>query len=303
MPLKLSNFFDPELILTDLKAQSKSEAIEEIINRVASKHPGIEKETVVRAIQEREELGPTSFGRGFCFPHARTDQVRDMIIAVGISREGIRAETPDQIALHVFFLLMTPRNISRLYLQTLSALANLARRPESLQAFLKAETPQGAIDIIGGSGLDVKEELTVKDIMNTKPVTVTPQDSLKEVANLLFKHHLSGVFVVDKGGKVLGEITEEELIKAALPDYGSLIANLANLPELEPFDDLLRKEDEIRVREVFDRKARTVEENAPVVEVAAMMLFKRASRVAVMREGRFVGEVLRSDIVSKIIRG
>jgi PTS system nitrogen regulatory IIA component len=303
MPLKLSNFFDPELILTGLQATSKSEAIEEIINRVVSKHAGIEKKAVVQAIQEREELGPTSFGRGFCFPHARTDQVRDMIIAVGISREGIRAETPDQIPLHVFFLLMTPRNISKLYLQTLSALANLARRPESLQAFLKAETPQGAIDIIGGTGLDVEEELTVKDIMNTKPVTVTPQDSLKEVANLLFKHRLSGVFVVDKGGKVLGEITEEELIKAALPDYGSLIANLANLPELEPFDDLLRRQDEIRVREVFSRKARTVDENAAVVEVAALMLFKKASRVAVMKEGRLVGEVLRSDIISKIIRG
>jgi len=303
MPLKLSNFFDPELILTDLKAEGKKEAIAEIVAGVTARHPAIEKEAVVQAIQEREELGSTSFGRGFCFPHARTDQVGDMIIAMGISRGGIRAKTPDDLPLHVFFLLMTPRSISRLYLQTLSALANLARRPESLQAFLQAETPQAVIDIIGGTGLDVKEEITVKDIMNTKPATATPQDSLKEVANLLFEHHLNGVFVVDKAGKLLGEITEEELIKAALPDYGSLIANLANLPELEPFDDLLRRQDEIKVREVFNREVRTVDESVPVVEAAALMLFKKASRVAVMKEGRFVGEVLRSDIISKIIRG
>lgn len=302
MPLRLANFFDPELILVDLKARSKAGAVEEIVDRVIGKYPGIRKEAVFQAIQEREELGSTSFGRGFCFPHARTDQVKEMVIAVGVSREGIEAETPDNKPLHVFFLLMTPRNISRLYLQTLSALANLARKPESLQAFLQAKSSQEVIEAIENHGLDVKEELTVKDIMNTEPVTVTPQDSLKEVANLLFKHHLNGVLVVDKTGKLLGEITEEELIKAALPDYGSLIANLANLPELEPFDDLLRKQDEIRVREVFNRKVRTVEENAPIVEVAALMLFKKASRVAVTKEGKLVGEVLRSDIVSKIIR-
>jgi PTS system nitrogen regulatory IIA component len=302
MPLRLANFFDPELILVSLKAGNKAGAVEEIVDRVIGKHPGIRKEAVFQAIQEREELGSTSFGRGFCFPHARTDQVKEMIIAAGISREGIEAETPDNKPLHVFFLLMTPRNISRLYLQTLSALANLARKPESLQAFLQAKNSQEVIEAIESYGPDVKEELAVKDIMNTEPVTVTPQDSLKEVANLLFKHHLNGVLVVDKTGKLLGEITEEELIKAALPDYGSLIANLANLPELEPFDDLLRKQDEIRVREVFNRKVRTVEDNAPIVEVAALMLFKKASRVAVTREGKLVGEVLRSDIVSKIIR-
>jgi PTS system nitrogen regulatory IIA component len=302
MPLRLANFFDPELVLVDLKARSKAGAVEEIVDRVIGKHSGIRKEAVFQAIQEREELGTTSFGRGFCFPHARTDQVKEMVIAAGISREGIEAETPDNKPLHVFFLLMTPRNISKLYLQTLSALAHLARKPESLQAFLQAKNSQEVIETIEDYGLDVKEELTVKDIMNTEPVTVTPQNSLKEVANLLFKHHLNGVLVVDKTGKLLGEITEEELIKAALPDYGSLIANLANLPELEPFDDLLRKQDEIRVREVFNRKVRTVEENAPIVEVAALMLFKKASRVAVTTEGKLVGEVLRSDIVSKIIR-
>lgn len=302
MPLRLANFFDPELIIVNLKARGKAGAVEEIVDRVIGKYPGIRKEAVFQAIQEREELGSTSFGRGFCFPHARTDQVKEMVIAAGISREGIEAETPDNKPLHVFFLLMTPRNISRLYLQTLSALANLARKPESLQAFLQAKSSQEVIEAIENYGLDVKEELTVKDIMNTEPVTVTPQNSLKEVANLLFKHHLNGVLVVDKTGKLLGEITEEELIKAALPDYGSLIANLANLPELEPFDDLLRKQDEIRVREVFNRKVRTVEENAPIVEVAALMLFKKASRVAVTKEGKLVGEVLRSDIVSKIIR-
>jgi predicted transcriptional regulator len=88
-----------------------------------------------------------------------------------------------------------------------------------------------------------------------------------------------------------------------LPDYESFIANLAHLPELEPFEDLLRQEDKARVKDVMNRDIATISQGAQIVEAAALMLFKDADRVMVVKDGKLVSVLSRSDIIFKIIRG
>jgi CBS domain-containing protein len=109
--------------------------------------------------------------------------------------------------------------------------------------------------------------------------------------------------VTDSDKKVVGLISNRDLIRAAMPDYKSLISNLALTYEAAPFENLLKEEDRITVSELMSTNVYSVEEDASVVEVAAIMLFKDIRRVPVNREGRLVGLVVISDIVSKIIRG
>jgi len=301
--MKLSRLLEPELVRVDLEASSKIEAIVELFDLVLAKYDGIDRESVLNSIFEREEIENTSYGRGFSFPHARTAEVDRMYVAMGISKNGLADETIDGEPLKIICLMLTPRNISRFYLQTLSALATLARDPESRAALLQAESPQNVIDLIASSGIELKKELVVKDVMAGRPVTATPDTTLKEVANILFKHRISGLPVVDYEGHVIGEITNRDLIRAAMPDYRSLITNLALTYEAEPFENLLKQEDKITVGELMSSNVYTVEEDASVTEVAAMMLFKDLYRVPVVRDEKIVGLVVISDMVAKIIRG
>ena len=235
--MNLARFFDPDLVEINLKADSKIEAIGKLTDIFCGKYPSKNKEEIMQSIMEREEHGSTSFGRGFAFPHARTDAVDDLFIVFGICRERIESDASDGVPLNVICLLLTPRNISRLYLQTLSALASLARRPDILNIILKIDSPKNLIDLIERANIRIKKALTVADIMPEKTPTVTIKDSLKKVANIMFKHRLDGVPVVDSNKKLVGEVSEKELLKFALPDYESFIANLANAPDLEPFED------------------------------------------------------------------
>ena len=139
--------------------------------------------------------------------------------------------------------------------------------------------------------------------MPEKTPTVTVKDSLKKVANIMFKHRLDGVPVVDSNKKLVGEVSEKELLRFALPDYESFIANLANVPELEPFEDILKRGDKVSVEDVMNKNIETVSRETQVVEAAALMLFKDVDRVMVVDNDLFVGMVSRTDIVSKIIRG
>jgi len=301
--MKLSRLLETDLIKVDLEATSKADAITELLDLVVTKYPSVDRDAALNAIFEREEIENTSYGRGFAFPHARTDKVKQMYVALGVSKAGLGDDTLDGQPLKIICLMLTPRNISKFYLQTLSALAEFARDPENRSALFSATAPEEVIDLVASSGITLKKELTVKDVMARNPVTVTPDTSLKEVANTLFKHRISGLPVVGAGGEVIGEITNRDLIRAAMPDYKSLISNLALSYEAEPFENLLQQEDSILVKELMTTDIPTVEEDDSVVEVAAMMLFKDLYRVPVVKHGKLVGLVVISDMVAKIIRG
>jgi len=301
--VRLAALLEPDLVIPDMAARTKVEAIEELLDLVMRRYPHLERAAIARAIAEREEIENTSYGRGIAFPHARTDAVSQMIVALGISKKGIDSDTPDQELLNAICLLLTPRSIAQLYLQTLSAFASFARQEGNVEKLTQQSDAAGVMRVIWDSGLTVKKQLTVRDIMHGTVFFTTPDATLKDVANILYRHRVSGLPVVDDDKRVIGIISEKHLIKAALPDYESLIENVSFSPDIEPFDELLKKEDQIKVSEIMTRKVKTATEDTPIVEVAAMMMFRNIRRVPVVKDGRLIGIVLRSDIVSKVIRG
>lgn len=302
--MRLAAMLDAALVSPDMRAESKAGAISELMDLVVRKHPEIDRGGVLSSIADREEIENTSFGRCFAFPHARTDLVKDMMVALGISKKGIKAPTPDGRPLHVVCLLLTPRNIAQLYLQTLSGLAQLARDEHILTKLISAPNAEELVRVIWETGLTIRKQLTVRDLMHRDVVTVSPEDTLKDVANKLYRYRVSGMPVIDAEGKPVGMISERHLIKAALPNFESLIQNLSMSPDTEPFDDLLRREDEIHVKDIMTTRLYTTSEDTPIVEVAALMLFRNIRRIPVIDEsGKLTGLILRRDIVSKVIRG
>jgi len=290
-------------ILVNLVSKTKLDTVRELLTLLKADYPQIDINTIENLIIQREEIENTSYGRGFAFPHARTDEVDDMYILLGVSPDELEDKTPDGVPLSVVVLLLTPSHISKLYLQTLSAFATFARIEGNLQRIIKADDPGEIVNIIWESGVGVEKELTVKDIMRREFTTVTPHNTLKDVANLMFRYNISSIAVTDNDGRFLGQITDKELIKAALPDYKTLISNLNYSMDIEPFEELLKKEDQIKVADLYQTEYEVTTLDTPVVEVAAMMIFKDLRRVFVLKEGKLVGILTRKDLVSNIIRG
>jgi CBS domain-containing protein/mannitol/fructose-specific phosphotransferase system IIA component (Ntr-type) len=301
--MKLSRILDKDLVVPRLKSRYKIDAIGEILDKVIDKFPHLDRKTLEEKIIERENIENTSYGRGFAFPHARTDAVDEMYTALGLAPEGLEDKTEDQQSLRVICLMLTPSTISKSYLQTLSAFASFARTPGNTEKLLSAEGVDEIIDVIEESGVEVKRELTVGDVMKRDVITVKPQDSLKSVANVMFKHRISGVIVVDDEYHVVGMISNRDIIRAALPDYQSLISNLAMSYDSESFENVLRTEENVRVGDLMDKNVETVTEQTSVVETAALMLFKDLRRAPIVKNDKLVGVITISDIVSKIIRG
>jgi fructose-specific phosphotransferase system IIA component len=125
--MKICELMREDFIRLDISATTKMEAIHQVAELVRG-HEFLENfDAFCGAIEEREQKGSTSLGFGVALPHARTDQVKNMLIAVGRLVEGVQFEGNDPTPVRLIFLVGTPKQMVTEYLRIVGVLARLLR--------------------------------------------------------------------------------------------------------------------------------------------------------------------------------
>jgi CBS domain-containing protein len=138
--------------------------------------------------------------------------------------------------------------------------------------------------------------LAARDVMSSPVITVDPQTSVKEAAERLIAHHISGMPVVTADREMVGIVTEADLLhKESGPQGGGL------LPFLRGSGDA-RKAEGLVVADVMTSPVVTVTEGTSVREIARLMTRRRINRVPVVRDGEVVGIVSRADVLRALAR-
>jgi len=88
----------------------------------------------------REALDTTYLGNEISLPHARTEHVNRVVLAVGRSDSGIKMENNDE-DVRLMFVLGTPKSNPIDYLKVVSALCKILKEPTNLKALMTAPTP------------------------------------------------------------------------------------------------------------------------------------------------------------------
>jgi CBS domain-containing protein len=117
--------------------------------------------------------------------------------------------------------------------------------------------------------------MIAKDIMTRDVITVNPTMTVKSLAMMLIKNQISGAPVADKVGKIVGVVSESDIVAKRGKD----------------------------VKSIMSKKIISVGEQTPVEEIARMMTTHHIKRLPVMNDGKVVGIVSRADIVSAIALG
>ena len=140
--------------------------------------------------------------------------------------------------------------------------------------------------------------MQAKDIMTTKVVTVAPDVDVAEVAKLLLERGVSAVPVIDRGGALLGIVSEGDLMRRPETETDrprSWWLNLLAGPEDAARDYV--KSHGRHAQDVMTGNVVTVEENTPAGEIAALLEHHRIKRVPVVRDGQVVGIVSRANLL------
>ena len=150
--------------------------------------------------------------------------------------------------------------------------------------------------------------LTVRDIMDADPVTVTPTDDVETVVRLLRTHELPGVPVVNEGGRCVGIVTEADLVIADeegdlhLPHYIELFGGVVFLEPLRRFESRLKKAFASTVSDLMTEDPVTIEPDASVHEAGRIIVSRGHNRLPVVEHGRLVGVVTRVDVLEALTR-
>jgi CBS domain-containing protein len=151
-------------------------------------------------------------------------------------------------------------------------------------------------------------ELTVREIMETDVPRVLPSDSVETVLRVLREHELSGVPVVNEGGRCVGIVTDADLVISEegadlhLPHYFELFGGVVFLEPLRRFEQRLRKAFSSTAGDLMTEDPVTIEPSATVHEAARVISASRHNRLPVVEHGRLVGMVTRVDVLDALTR-
>ena len=149
--------------------------------------------------------------------------------------------------------------------------------------------------------------LKARDIMTIEVITTTPEASVTRVAELLDAHRISGMPVVDEAGRLIGVITQSDLVQRArdleLPPAINFFDLRIFLETPAGFRHRLEKMLGSTVKEVMTPDPKTVSPDTPVSQVAALMDRKKVHTLPVMEGGKLVGIIGKIDLVRALARG
>lgn len=146
--------------------------------------------------------------------------------------------------------------------------------------------------------------LKSSDIMTQSVITVKKETSVKELALILTKHSISGAVVVDDEDKVIGIVTQSDLIfqnkKLHIPSVVAILDSYFFLENPDKMEQEIQKMAGATVGDIFSGNVVTVQEDTTVAEIATIMSERHVHTLPVLKDNILVGVIGKKDIIKTI---
>jgi CBS domain-containing protein/mannitol/fructose-specific phosphotransferase system IIA component (Ntr-type) len=292
----LSELLTPPRCLVPLEATTLADAGFALVRALSADGAVVDEERLRERLEDARPEDVVGYGdRGFVL-HYRTDAVSHLAVAIGVAPRSVCRELgdgEDSQCARVVALVVAPRKETARHLQVVGALGQLFLRPSVVAALEASRTPLEVATSPAWQEVTVEPQLTVRDIMSARPRSIGPDAPLRSAVLDMRRAGVGALPVVDDENRVIGILSERELLRHLLSHY---LPRAGGGPTGPPSAATRRT-----VREVMTRQVLCVAPHQPLAEVASLMLNKDVERVPVVRDGILVGFLTRGDIVRKLI--
>lgn len=134
--------------IVDLRSRDKAGALGEMCDVIATAPEVTDGEAFRAALLEREEIVSTGIGLGIAVPHAKIPSVRDFVMALGRSREGIEFQSLDGRPVHLVVLIAGPEDRQGRYLQILASITLRLKREDVRRDLLAAADAAAILTVL-----------------------------------------------------------------------------------------------------------------------------------------------------------
>lgn len=146
--MKLAEYLDKDLIISDLSARTKPEVLAELVSSLSAKFPDLDSKRVIQVLMDREMLGTTGIGDGIAIPHGKLDSIDQVLVIVGRSQTGVDFASLDHKPASIFFTVLAPSSVVGLHLKLLATVSRLLKDSAFRQAFANSPGQEGLWELL-----------------------------------------------------------------------------------------------------------------------------------------------------------
>jgi PTS system nitrogen regulatory IIA component len=146
--MKITELLEPNAVLPDMTATTKLGVLEELAGPLAPGPEGLDLDTVVEVLMERERLGSTGIGDSVAIPHGKLAGLSGLKLAFGRSLKGVNFDSVDGKPSNLFFLLLAPVNSAGLHLKALAKISRLLMSAAFRENLLQAATAKDIFNLL-----------------------------------------------------------------------------------------------------------------------------------------------------------
>jgi nitrogen PTS system EIIA component len=146
--MRIMDFLSEKNITVDLKAKNKKDAIEELVELLVGSSSVADKKKMIQILLEREELGSTGIGQGIAIPHGKSDTVKELTAAFGLSKSGVPFDALDGELVYIFVLLVAPEGTAGAHLKALARISQLLKDKYIRRKLLSAQNTTEVVKVI-----------------------------------------------------------------------------------------------------------------------------------------------------------
>jgi len=145
--MALIDLITEDVVKVPLESTVKEDIFHELVDVLARAGRISDPETIYNALISREQLLSTALENGIAIPHAKTDAVKNLTMALGISHQGIEADSQDGKPSYVFFLILAPPDQSGPHIEALSEIASATKSSSFRRLLMSARTPEEVVEL------------------------------------------------------------------------------------------------------------------------------------------------------------
>lgn len=304
--ITLSKLIQKDLIIRDLKADSKESAIENLVRHLHSYRPeyfgSVSLERTIRAILDREAMQTTGLGNHLAFPHGRIPGWGSFASVIGISKNGIEFHSVDGLPVQVICLMVSSEDEPYVILKAMAAFSRIFHTVQHPLDLFRGNSLEQILLKIQKTETKTRKQIIAHDLMRPVKAVVNLNTSIEEVARTMHMHHLDVLPVVDDQKKFYGIISCSDIFSYGIPDFFNQLHTVSFVRHIDPFEKYYKLRKNLKASDLIqsDRSSAISKENT-LLEVVFQLTVKQHSRLFILDDGMLAGEIDRFSIVDKIL--
>lgn len=301
----LSELINPKLIISDLNAKTKEEAIRILIDKLFELKPkqSINKEETYQAVIKRENLQSTGIGEKIAIPHARIEGWKEFALVMGISKDGIDFQSPDKAAAKLICLMISPAENPYTILQTMAAIARFIKNINGVDILLRrAGTAESICEEFKKSEIETSSLILAHDIMQPVKYILKLDTPIEEVIQTMHLNYIDVLPVVNENNKFCGQLSCLDIFEYGIPNFFKQLHTVSFVRHIDPFEKYFKIKRQLKVKDLLKDKRTTISKNATLIEILFDLTVKNKPRLFVVDDnGILEGVIDRFNIVDRIL--